>query len=114
MLSKLLFLGAAVVLVGILPVALVVFVRARNTSASAPCINNLRQLDSFKLQWSLESNKTTNVVVTWEDLHPYLPNSVREAGQDRLVCPQGGTYILGRLDESPKCSLGGPGHTLPR
>jgi hypothetical protein len=28
-------------------------------------------------------------------------------------CPNGGVYIVGKLGELPKCSIGGPRHTFP-
>ena len=47
------------------------FIRARTTSASNACVNNLRQLDGAKEQWKLENHKTSNGVPTWEDLLPF-------------------------------------------
>jgi len=81
------------------------FIFPRSTSSLAPCLNNLRQIDGAKQQWQLENRKTSSQVPTWEDIRPLLAHP--------LVCPEGGTYILGRLGESPKCSVGGPSHTLP-
>jgi len=68
------------------------------------CINNLRQIDGAKQQWTLENHKTTNDAPVWEDVRPYL--------RIEISCPQGGTYTLGRVDEPPRCSIGGPSHTL--
>ena len=69
------------------------------------CINNLRQIRLAKEQWVIEKNKTTNDVPAWADASDYLRSGIR--------CPQGGTYMLGRVCEPPKCSIGGPTHTLP-
>ena len=69
-------------------------------------LNNLRQLDGAKEQWKLENPKATNDVPTWEDLLPYL--------RQKPACPQGGTYFLGRVGETPTCSISGPSHTLPQ
>lgn len=68
------------------------------------CINNLRQLDGAKQQWVLENRRSKGDVVTWEDITPYLKNP--------LVCSRGGTYILGRVGELPRCSTAGD-HCLP-
>ena len=80
------------------------FVREPNTAPFNACINNLRQIDGAKQQWGLEHHKTTNDVPNWDDVRPYLsrewPNRER------------GHYVLGRLDEPPKCSVGGR-HKLP-
>jgi len=67
------------------------------------CVNSLRQLDGAKQQWVLENHKTTNDVPAWQDLLPYL--------RQKPVCPEGGTYILGRVGELPRCSHGGT-HSL--
>ena len=95
-------LALAVVLVAasVLPA----WIRARNTPSRNPCINNLRQLDGAKQQWALENRITSNAAPAMDVIQPYLKNS--------LACPQGGVYSPGRLDEPPKCSIGGPSHTL--
>jgi hypothetical protein len=85
------------------------YVRARSTSAMAACINNLRQIDGAKQQWALENNKTSNDVPTMDDLRVYMGR-----GPQGTIprCPAGGTYIPGRVGESPRCSIGGPSHTM--
>ena len=70
------------------------------------CINNLRQIDGAKQQWALENHKDTNAIPTIADVAPYLKNN------KFLVCPQGGKYTLGRVDEDPTCSI--PGDVLPK
>lgn len=99
----LVLLGVGVALVA--GMALPSFIRARTTPAMNGCVNNLRQLDGAKEQWRLENHKTTNDVPSWENLLPYL--------RQKPSCPQGGTYILGRVGEPPRCSFGGT-HTLPQ
>ena len=84
--------------------AIPAFIRARNTPASNACVSNLRNLDGATQQWALDNRKTTNDIPSWTDVRPYM--------SETLVCPQGGTYSLGRLDSPPGCSIGGPGHTL--
>jgi hypothetical protein len=91
-------------------IALPAFVRARTTSATNACVNNLRQIDAAKQQWALENDATTNNPPTWNDIRPYLGRGL-EGEVPR--CPQGGTYIIGRLDEKPRCSIGEPSHSLP-
>jgi hypothetical protein len=93
--------GIAVVLV-----QLPAFFGARTNYAKNACVNNLRQIDGAKQQWILEYHKSTNDIVAWADIRPYLRGT--------LACPNGGTYILGRLDQLPKCSLGVSSHSLPQ
>jgi hypothetical protein len=80
------------------------FISPRTFIAQTSCINNLRQLEGAKLQWQSEKHKTTNDIPTLQDITPYL--------HLRIVCPEGGTYTIGRLGEPPKCSIGG-NHVLP-
>lgn len=97
-----------VIFVGLLPA----FIKARSTSAVIPCLGNLQKIDVAKNQWALEHHKTEQDTPTWDDIRPYLParwsNSIP-------VCPDGGAYTLGRVGESPTCSLGDkePRHKLP-
>ena len=77
----------------------------RSTKASNACVDNLRELATCKEQWARQYGKTSNDIPTWNDIRVFTKVT--------LVCPEGGTYTLGRLGESPTCSVGGPGHTLP-
>ena len=73
--------------------------RARSAPAVNACVNNLRQLDGAKQQWELKTHRTTN------DPAPAiteLSNYLRQT----LICPQGGTYTVDRVGQSPKCSIG--------
>ena len=68
------------------------------------CVNNLRLLDGAQQQWALENRRNKGDPVTWDDVKPYIKSP--------LVCSRGGTYIIGRVGELPRCSTGGD-HTLP-
>jgi hypothetical protein len=74
--------------------------RQRNT-----CISSLRQIDGAKNQWALEKGKKKGDAVTEADLAPYLP------GGALPKCPAGGKYDLGKVGESPTCSIAS--HVLP-
>lgn len=80
------------------------FVHPKTVYARNSCINNLRQIDGAKQQWALENHKTTNDIPTFNDVAPYMKLP--------LVCPKGGTYSVGRMDEPPRCTFGGK-HVLP-
>jgi chromosome segregation ATPase len=70
------------------------------------CINNLRLLDSAKLQWAQQNGKQATDTPAMEDLRPYFkPNGVAPA------CPDGGVYTLGAVSEKATCSI--PGHVVP-
>jgi hypothetical protein len=83
------------------------FVKARSTSQQNACINNLRQLDAAKNQWALEQGKKNGDACAADDLKPYI----RLINGQLPKCPAGGTYTIGVIGETPKCSI--PGHALP-
>jgi hypothetical protein len=101
---------ATVFLAVVLIVSIRAFLIARSEKASAPCINNLRQIVAAKDQWAIEKSKTTNDVPTWDDIRPYFPSAWTN---NIPICPDGGTYTIGRIGEPPTCSIGGRSHTLP-
>ena len=68
------------------------------------CRSKLRVLQNAKALWSQEQHKTTNDTPTWPDL--IGTNGYLEA---QLFCPDGGVVTIGRVGESPKCSV--PGHS---
>jgi hypothetical protein len=78
----------------------------RSTASMNACVNVLRAIDAAKQEWALEHDVSTNAAPAWTDVLPFLANRVP-------TCPRGGTYTLGRIDEDPTCSIGGPAHTLP-
>jgi hypothetical protein len=55
-------------------------------------------------------HKTTNDIPTWGDLHDYLERQGVTNGMP--ICPNGGTYTLGKIGDPAKCSIGGPDHTF--
>jgi len=89
---------------------------------SNACINNLRQIDAAKNEWTLEHNAKSNDVVTVNDMRPYIerernnPFIKLDAKGNLPKCPSGGIYSIGKIGEPPTCSLGTtvtPAHVLP-
>src|SRR5437762_13001140 len=76
-----------VAIIGLLAaIAIPNFVRARTTAQMNACINNLRQIDSAKQQWALETRQTTNASPMVSDIAPYL----RSSSLTTVVCASGG------------------------
>ncbi len=69
------------------------------------CFNNLRLIQSGKMQWSLEKHANYNQTPTWDDLRPYIGR-----GSNGIMpeCPQHGVYSPGAVAEEPSCSIHGP------
>jgi hypothetical protein len=103
--------AAAVLIVGGL-----YWVKSRQTSATTtPCVNNLMIIDMCKHNWANVNSKTTNDVPSWNDLKSELESyAIQYKWTNGMpVCPDGGTYTIGRVGEPPTCSIGGPRHSLP-
>lgn len=101
-------LGIAVAVVIVMAVAASRwYFRASTVSAANSCSANLKQLEGAKSTWALEHQKRA------EDV-PSRTNIIGPKAYIAVmpVCPQGGTYALGPVGESPRCSI--PEHTLPQ
>jgi len=70
------------------------------------CINNLRLIDDAKQQWAADFNEPNDATPTEKDLAPYFKDGVLPQ------CPEGGIYLLNRVDQVPTCSI--PSHVLPQ
>src|SRR5271167_2540056 len=80
------------------------FVRARQTSQTNACINNLRIIDQAKQQWGLEKGQLTTATPLSSDIVPYLGRT----GTVMPAEPLGGTYDINALSVTPDCSIAGP------
>ena len=110
------FLVFAVCMVIAVFVARFIWASSRKTASIPPCINNLKDIYLAKIQWAGDRSGATNDTPTWTDLRPYLANATTNYQywkDGRLTCPEGGIYTIGRLDELPKCSIGGYDHSYP-
>ena len=82
-----------VAIIGLLAaIAIPNFVRARQTSQTNACINNLRIIDGAENQWALENGKTTGATA---------PSTAQ------LL-----TYVGRGASQFPNCPLGGAGYTI--
>src|SRR5579863_10375549 len=94
-----------VAIIGLLAaIAIPNFVRARQTSQTNACINNLRIIDAAKQQWGLEKGQVTTASPASSDIVPYLGRS----GSVMPTEPLGGTYDINALSVTPDCSIAGP------
>lgn len=97
-----------VAIVGLLSaIAVPNFARARTTSQTTICIDNLRMLDSAKQQWALEASQGGNTVPSDLDLAPYF---YRDGNLP--ICPNAGpgasfndSYSINGLEELPGCRI---------
>ena len=102
-----------VAIIGLLAaIAIPNFIKARTTSQTKACINNLRQIDGAIQQWALENYKTAADAVTAADIAGYLGrgNAGATINTD-IKCPAGGTYTIADVQTPPTCGVAG--HVLP-
>ena len=107
-----------VAIIGLLAaIAIPNFVRARQTSQTNACINNLRQIDSAKQQWALENGKSNADTPVRADVLLYIGRSGSQ-GSD-ICCPltTKGTVLggyensIGDMITLPACAnYADPGH----
>ena len=96
-----------VAIIGLLAaIAIPNFVRARQTSQTNACINNLRQIDGAKQQWALENNQGASVTPSEAQVSPYLGRAVSSTTflAANVLCPINGTYTINNLNLPPTCS----------
>ena len=96
-----------VAIIGLLAaIAIPNFVKARETSRTNACINNLRQIDGAKQQWALESKALPSA----------SPAMAVIAGPGLYIaktptCPASGVYTVNAIDTDAVCNIAT--HILP-
>ena len=99
-----------VAIIGLLAaIAIPNFVRARQTSQTNTCINNLRQLDGAKQQWALENGKQATDAPSDAEVMPYLGRGTL-GSLDNVHCPLVAPnpaacagYVINQVGTAPKC-----------
>jgi hypothetical protein len=81
--------------------ALPAMAKAKDRAQKIACINNLRTIQGAKKHWALENGKPSTATPTLEEIRAF-------AAPGKIVrCPKGGEYIVGSIDEQPRCSIHG-------
>jgi len=99
-----------VAIIGLLAaIAIPNFVRARKSSQTNACINNLRQIDSAKQQWALENGQKSGATPANSDLQVYLGRG--DSGSiSNTCCPLQttvsalGGYTINAVGTPPTCN----------
>ena len=90
-----------VAIIGLLAaIAIPNFVRARQTTQTNICVNNLRQIDAATDQWALETGQAAGDPINAVAIAAYIK------GGELPTCPLGGAYTLaaGGVGSSPQVS----------
>lgn len=86
----------------LLAIAIPNFIQARETSRSKACQRTLWEIQSAKERWAMDNRRAATDTPVLTDL--VVPGVYLRTSP---VCPSSGTYTIGRLDETPQCSVGG-------
>src|SRR5712672_1284914 len=98
-----------VAIIGLLAaIAIPNFVKARKTSQTNACLNNLRQIDGAKQQWALEKGKGSSDTPGNAEIQPYQGRG--DGGSlSSVYCPLTGSgdlggYTVNTVGVAPKCN----------
>ena len=90
-----------VAIIGILAsIAIPSFITNRTIAQKNACVNNLRQIDSAKQQWAIETKQNGTDMPGSADVAIYI-----RGGYPR--CPASGTYAISNVDTVPSCNIHG-------
>jgi prepilin-type N-terminal cleavage/methylation domain-containing protein len=105
-----------VAIIGLLAaIAIPNFARARTTSQTNACINNLRQIDGAKQTWALELSYNPGATPQVSDIQPFLG---RGTAGTLPFCPADSTftfttsYTLNNLQSAPACNIVSSSHVF--
>src|SRR6185503_10477223 len=91
-----------VLIIGILlAIAVPNFIKARESSRAKSCVANLKQIESAKEQWAMDTKAASTATPTDTDLYgtsAYIRTTP--------ACPSSGTYTIGAMTARPDCSIG--------
>jgi prepilin-type N-terminal cleavage/methylation domain-containing protein len=90
-----------VLIIGILlAIAVPNFIKARESSRAKSCVANLKQIESAKEQWAMDTKAATTASPGDTDLYG-ATNYVRTTP----ACPSGGTYTINTMAVRPVCTI---------
>lgn len=75
------------------------FLGAKTVAKVNFCKTNLRQVQTAKEAWALDSGADYGAEPTWQDLVPKYLSKMP-------ACPMGGSYSINSIGSSPACSIG--------
>ena len=96
------YMGIALMIILVplmIAIAIPSFVKARTTSQKNACLINLRQIESAKEQWALETSQAAGAAVVTTAVDAYMK---REP-----ACPAGGRYDYNAVGVNASCTVSG-------
>lgn len=106
-----------VAIIGLLAaIAVPNLVRARVTSQTNACVNNLRQIDAAKQEWGMSGKFPATSKPGQAELQPYLGRGANGELPTCPIDPQNAwdtSYTAGTLQVIPVCKISSSTHLLP-
>lgn len=94
---------AVAAIIGLMAViAVPSFAKATLVSKRNSCINNLRQIESAKEQWAMETGRANGV-----DVEPYRAELSGYLKRGEPICPADGEYTYGVIGQKATCTIDG-------
>lgn len=87
----------------LLAIAVPNFLRARESSRSKSCQGNMRQVETAKEQWAMDTKAASTATPTASDL---VTEYMKGTDNTLPTCPSNGTYTIGSMSTRPTCSVG--------
>ncbi|HPP75075.1 MAG TPA: prepilin-type N-terminal cleavage/methylation domain-containing protein, partial [Armatimonadota bacterium] len=84
----------------LLAIAIPNFMKARETSRAKSCQGNLRQIETAKEQWAMDTKAASTASPDASDLVDEYMKGTPDTLPD---CPSGGKYTIGTLQVRPSC-----------
>lgn len=81
----------------LLAIAIPNFLRARESSRAKSCQGNMRQIETAKEQWAMDTKAGADGAPDWAALTPAYIKS-------QPSCPSGGVYTIDTMSTRPSCS----------
>ena len=83
----------------LLAIAIPSFIQTREISRATSCVANLKQIESAKAQWAMDTKAAAAATPTAAALTPAYIKSYPS-------CPYTGTYTINNISTNPSCSIG--------
>ena len=86
----------------LLAIAIPNFLRARESSRAKACQGNLRQIETAKEQWAMDTKAASSA----EPVAADLVTEYMKGTEDTLpLCPSSGAYAVGDMSTRPTCGI---------
>ena len=96
-----------ILIIGVLmAIAVPSFIQARHSARQSSCIHNMKEIETAKEQWAMDTKRNNGDSAAFTDL--VGPTLYLKSAPS---CPSAGTYTVNPIGTVPACDVSG--HSLP-